>query len=247
MATKKQKRNSHKFSRIVRKIKRYYYYEKKVTPKLSITNKGAMRLFCEEFNIVNDRNIKNTIIELNNAKTNPVLKARAYRKPRRKNKDDWRADYDNYLQSPQWRNKRQELFNERGKKCEHCGATTQIHVHHIHYRNLGNEKLEDLMVLCKSCHEEEHKRLDSLKKPRKHKAKCNDNFISKPKKKRSKKVKKKQIAKPTKRKNKLGDAKERHSIVKQLIKMNVTKIGEKRLAYCDINTLNKCLKALRKR
>ncbi len=33
---------------------------------------------------------------------------------------------------------------------------TEIHVHHLHYRNLGCEKFEDLKLLCRKHHEEEH-------------------------------------------------------------------------------------------
>lgn len=68
----------------------------------------------------------------------------------------WWAKYTEYLKSPQWKSKRQELFNERGKRCESCGRTENIQVHHLTYRNVFNENLEDLQVLCKKCHSKKH-------------------------------------------------------------------------------------------
>lgn len=67
-----------------------------------------------------------------------------------------RLAYITYLESQQWRAKRNELFAVRGKKCEDCGATQRLHVHHLTYKNLFNEPLEDLQVLCHSCHKKRH-------------------------------------------------------------------------------------------
>lgn len=77
--------------------------------------------------------------------------------------------YDRYIKSSKWRKKREELFLERGKICEKCSSGDNIHVHHLHYDNLFDEKLEDLQVLCKECHRKEHpekdyKKIDGRKK-----------------------------------------------------------------------------------
>lgn len=34
-----------------------------------------------------------------------------------------------------------------------------LQIHHIHYNNIGNEKMEDLVTLCINCHAEIHKRI----------------------------------------------------------------------------------------
>lgn len=77
--------------------------------------------------------------------------------------------YKDYLRSPEWKAKRKELFSLRGKKCERCTATKQLHIHHLTYKNIFNEPLEDLQILCKFCHKKEHniqnkKRASKIKK-----------------------------------------------------------------------------------
>jgi len=65
--------------------------------------------------------------------------------------------YNVYLKSEHWVNFRQNTIEERGCKCEQCGATDNLVVHHKTYSNLGNEKPEDVLVLCDECHKEIHK------------------------------------------------------------------------------------------
>ena len=71
--------------------------------------------------------------------------------------------YLEYIDSPGWKAKREQVFAERGRKCEQCGSEKRIQVHHRHYRNLFREELKDLQVLCKACHQKKH-RDDILKK-----------------------------------------------------------------------------------
>ena len=65
-------------------------------------------------------------------------------------------EYKEYLKSDKWKAKRESLFLHRGKRCERCGSVENIQVHHIHYRNIFVEELEDLMVVCKACHRKIH-------------------------------------------------------------------------------------------
>lgn len=65
-------------------------------------------------------------------------------------------DYNKYIKSKEWRDKRNELFTLKGKECEQCGSTHKINVHHISYDNLGNESLDDLQILCFQCHMSKH-------------------------------------------------------------------------------------------
>ena len=66
--------------------------------------------------------------------------------------------YSEYLKSKEWAEIRIDLFNKRGKKCEWCDCKKSLQVHHLHYRNIFREEPEDLVILCKVCHEKEHKK-----------------------------------------------------------------------------------------
>lgn len=72
-------------------------------------------------------------------------------------KDDRKIQYENFIKSKEWKLIRQRLFDERGKICEKCKLTEDIHVHHLNYKRLGGkERNSDLQVLCKKCHMELH-------------------------------------------------------------------------------------------
>lgn len=71
--------------------------------------------------------------------------------------------YHDYLKSPEWSQKRQEALHRSGgnsldgPKCEACDTRAHsLDVHHLHYRNLGHEPLNDLVVLCRECHDHAH-------------------------------------------------------------------------------------------
>ena len=49
--------------------------------------------------------------------------------------------------------------------CEKCGSSETIEVHHID-RNRKNNKIENLLLLCKSCHSKEHKVILHIKRMR---------------------------------------------------------------------------------
>ena len=74
--------------------------------------------------------------------------------------------YIDYIQSDGWRQKREEyILVKKPTQCGSCNRPFQhyFNLHHITYKNLGNEKLEDLIMLCSSCHRKLH---DSLKEAR---------------------------------------------------------------------------------
>jgi 5-methylcytosine-specific restriction endonuclease McrA len=64
--------------------------------------------------------------------------------------------YKDYLNSNEWAQIRIDLFNIRGKKCEDCGNTKRLQIHHLTYKNIFNEEPEDLKILCKNCHQKEY-------------------------------------------------------------------------------------------
>jgi len=67
--------------------------------------------------------------------------------------------YNRYINSPEWRRFRTKVLKERGHKCEICKKEgNSFDIHHLTYERLGNELLEDVQVLCQSCHKEIHKK-----------------------------------------------------------------------------------------
>jgi 5-methylcytosine-specific restriction endonuclease McrA len=69
------------------------------------------------------------------------------------------AEYRQYLLSEKWRYKRIRVIWRDGAACRYCGSRKYIEVHHLTYKNFGNEPLEYLISACKSCHKKIHKRV----------------------------------------------------------------------------------------
>lgn len=62
--------------------------------------------------------------------------------------------YREYLRSPEWEIRRKWIKALAGNKCERCGATIGLEVHHRTYERLGHELPDDLEVLCRRHHKE---------------------------------------------------------------------------------------------
>ena len=78
------------------------------------------------------------------------------RKSKRSRKPYKVTSYRAYLETNRWRKKRRKAVERAGFKCEVCGATENLAVHHLTYRTLGNELPEHLQVLCDGCHSNLH-------------------------------------------------------------------------------------------
>jgi hypothetical protein len=74
-------------------------------------------------------------------------------------------DYEIYLQSAVWREKRGKVMERCGCICEGCGNRRAVQVHHVRYprgcapgsrRWVALEKLWDLVAVCGECHREVH-------------------------------------------------------------------------------------------
>ena len=74
----------------------------------------------------------------------------------KKNKAAYKKKYYEYLKSPAWQEIRIEMLTAY-PKCQRCDSTYILQVHHKTYKNVFKEEPEDLEVLCKNCHETEHK------------------------------------------------------------------------------------------
>lgn len=67
--------------------------------------------------------------------------------------------YVEYLQTPEWAQKRDETLERDEHRCRACNTGENLHVHHRTYARRGNEEIGDLTTLCSSCHEHFHKRI----------------------------------------------------------------------------------------
>jgi hypothetical protein len=59
-----------------------------------------------------------------------------------------------YLMQPEWKNKRDQVGIRCNNVCERCKSAPYQECHHLHYKNLFREKLEDLLGVCAPCHKE---------------------------------------------------------------------------------------------
>jgi len=64
--------------------------------------------------------------------------------------------YEEYLKSYLWENKRKWILEVFNYTCQKCGSKENLNVHHLNYDSVGNENTQDVTVLCKKCHKEEH-------------------------------------------------------------------------------------------
>ncbi len=61
--------------------------------------------------------------------------------------------YAEYLQSPEWRERRQQALDWARNACQLCNSPQEpLHVHHRTYDRLGAELPADMVVLCEECH-----------------------------------------------------------------------------------------------
>lgn len=65
-------------------------------------------------------------------------------------------DYQEYLKSPHWQERRLRVLARGDNECERCRSQVDLAVHHKTYKNIGNEKQNDLIILCEVCHTKFH-------------------------------------------------------------------------------------------
>lgn len=79
-------------------------------------------------------------------------------KKKNKRKNAYMA-YGTQLHDERWLAFRQFIFNVRGKKCEVCGVTSNLQVHHLEYhpnKMAWEYTCKDVMVVCEKCHKKIH-------------------------------------------------------------------------------------------
>jgi hypothetical protein len=64
-----------------------------------------------------------------------------------------RMNYKQYLHSEAWKRTRQQRLKISRFQCDHCASRDSLQVHHLTYSCLGRERMNQLMTLCRPCHE----------------------------------------------------------------------------------------------
>lgn len=64
-------------------------------------------------------------------------------------------EYKNYLKSKKWKVRRKQVLERDNYTCQECGNKAW-QVHHLTYKRIFNERLNDLISLCEDCHKEIH-------------------------------------------------------------------------------------------
>lgn len=67
--------------------------------------------------------------------------------------------YFEYLQTPEWQATRRQMLERALFRCQLCNANGLLDVHHRTYERRGEEWEEDLIVLCRRCHQKHHDKL----------------------------------------------------------------------------------------
>ena len=67
--------------------------------------------------------------------------------------------YKHLLEDKRWKEFRLKVLSERGNKCEFCGGTDVLQIHHTFYirgKMPWEYDIKDMRVLCRTCHQKIH-------------------------------------------------------------------------------------------
>jgi 5-methylcytosine-specific restriction endonuclease McrA len=78
------------------------------------------------------------------------------RHQREREREDWQEWYRGYLQSGEWQDLRERVFNRDNWICQGCLDAPAEETHHLTYERVGNEMLFDLISVCSNCHRQIH-------------------------------------------------------------------------------------------
>lgn len=67
-----------------------------------------------------------------------------------------KVTYPDYIKGRGWRRRKKEYYKKYGKLCAVCGVTKSVQLHHLLYEDLGKERDEHLLPLCKLHHQRFH-------------------------------------------------------------------------------------------
>jgi hypothetical protein len=77
---------------------------------------------------------------------------------------EWWTGYTEYMNSPEWKKKRDEIMIRDNYTCNICGNPAQ-QVHHLSYVHKPDEYTWELVSLCKDCHFKHYHPERILKQP----------------------------------------------------------------------------------
>lgn len=72
--------------------------------------------------------------------------------------DERRAKYKEYLRSPQWLYKREQVLDRDNHLCQGCRNEAASQVHHLTYAHIFDELLFELTSVCERCHGKCHEK-----------------------------------------------------------------------------------------
>lgn len=67
-----------------------------------------------------------------------------------------REFYLSYLNSSEWKTRRNHKLRSVNYRCEKCSSKRDLEVHHLSYEHVGHESDNELQVLCSTCHRNDH-------------------------------------------------------------------------------------------
>ena len=83
-----------------------------------------------------------------------VISARLQR--REQQQVERRLEYEAYLCSPEWADRRRLVMERERGNCQGCQSRRAVDVHHRTYAHCTDEFLFELVALCRQCHERLH-------------------------------------------------------------------------------------------
>jgi hypothetical protein len=113
-----------------------------------------VRQQCECCGVLKTTNFKRNLFNMNELPFMDIEKRQQFNNKRKEKKP---KNYYNevYLKSIEWANKRNEVLKRDNNKCV-CCTNEATQVHHITYINVYQEKLPQLISVCKDCHTKIH-------------------------------------------------------------------------------------------
>lgn len=70
--------------------------------------------------------------------------------------EEWNRRYEEYLDTPEWKEKRRLVLLRAQGVCEGCRIAEATEVHHLTYSHAGEEFLFQLVAICGPCHKRFH-------------------------------------------------------------------------------------------
>jgi 5-methylcytosine-specific restriction endonuclease McrA len=59
-----------------------------------------------------------------------------------------------------------KVLERDGWRCQRCGRSSELQVHHIRFRSaLGDDDLDNLITLCSECHQSAHRFRSGIMEP----------------------------------------------------------------------------------